>query len=279
MGLKENHRHDIPTDPGVPPGGLRTMSTTHFSGDLRMQVDRYVVSIQPKPARLIRAPLLGISSSSDEERPHDQESAASHFVEPYHTDPDQRSVIRRVLEELDISDEEGRRIFLLALEYEIGAFQQVILEHLDPLETTATDNEQMAHIATAAKQLSDLLIGAGDQTKANILKGMAHADIFNRIADNRYLASLECEIDRLACACETRIETERRRQEPSNQASRRFIKMLANIYSECFETKPRCESDEPFAVILRVVVEQTELPVRFDESFVRQTLSGTGLAG
>ncbi len=244
-----------------------------------MQVDRNVVSIQPKPARLIRAPLLGISGSSDEEKPHDQESAASHFVEPYSADPDQRSVIRQVLDDLDISDDEGRRIFLLALEYEIGAFQQVILKHLDPVEDTATVDAQMAHIATAAKQLSDLLVDAGDRTKASILKGMAHADIFNRIADNRYLASLECEIDRLACACETSIETERRRQEPSNQASRRFIKMLANIYSECFEARPGCEPDEPFPFILRIIVEQTGLPVRFDESFVRQTLSGTGLAG
>lgn len=242
-----------------------------------MRVDRNVAPIQPKQTRLIRAPLLGTTDSSIfDDEPEDPNT--SRFVDPYRTDADQRTAIRQVLDDLNISDEEGRRIFLLALEYEIGAFQQVVLEHLEPIEETGPADERLSDIAKAAKQLLDLLDAACEETRAHILQGMVNADIFNRIADTRYLASLQCEIDRLACACETGLEADRRQQGPVNEASRRFINMLANVYSECFETNPTAEPDEPFAHILKTIVEQTGLPVRFDVGFVEETLSKTEAA-
>ena len=167
-----------------------------------MRVDRNVATMQPKQTRLIRAPLLGTTdSSTSDDEPEDANT--SRFVDPYRTDADQRTAIRQVLDDLNVSDEEGRRIFLLALEYEIGAFQQVVLEHLEPIEETGPADERLSDIAKAAKQLLDLLDAACEETRAHILQGMVNADIFNRIADTRYLASLQCEIDRLACACET----------------------------------------------------------------------------
>ncbi len=240
-----------------------------------MQSDRNAASIQPKPTRLIRAPMLGTAdpSSSDNE-PDD--STHSGFVEPYQPHADQRTAIRQLLDDLDISDDEGRRIFVLALEYEIGAFQQVVLERLEPIEERVpAADEGLEDIARAAKQLLQLLDGASEETSNRILQGMAHADIFNRVADTRYLSSLRCEIDRLACACEKEIGSDHRPGGPADEASRRFIDMLTNIYSECFEAKPTPEPSEPFARILRTIMEQTGLPVRFDEGFVRDTLNKT----
>ncbi len=237
-----------------------------------MQPDRNAASIQPKQTRLIRAPMLGAAdpSSSDDEP---EDSTHSGFVEPYQPDAEQRSAIRRVLDELDISDDEGRRIFMLALEYEIGAFQQVVLEHLEPVEETVpAADEGLGDIAQTAKQLLELLDAASAETSTRILQSMADADIFNRIADTRYLASLRCEIDRLACACERGMSSDHRPRNPADEAGRRFIDMLANIYSECFEAKPTPEPSEPFARILGTIVEQTALPVRFDEGFVREIL-------
>ena len=236
-----------------------------------MQVDRNAVGIQPKQTRLIRAPLLGPAESSDSEN-QSAESGASRFVEPYHADDDQRDAIRQVLDGLGISDEEGRRIFMLALEYEIGAFQQVVLEHLEPIEEPGPPDERLSDIAKAATQLLELLENASEETNEHILQSVGGADIFDRIADSRYLASVRCELDRLARACIQRAEADRRQQGPVNEASRRFITMLSNVYSECFETKPTPAASQPFAIILRIIVEQTGLPVRFDEGFLTETL-------
>lgn len=198
----------------------------------------------------------------------------SRFVEPYQINADQRLVIKRLLDNLDISDEEGRRLFMLALEYELGTYQQVVIEHLQqPLEVAEPTEEKLGEIAKAAEQLSNLLNTASDETRSNILEGMTGADIFNRIADTGYLRSLQCELDRLAAACDLGLESSRQQQGPLTDASRKFITMLANIYIQCFEAAPTPGSDEPFSHILNTVVEQAGLQVRTDVGFVEETLN------
>jgi hypothetical protein len=112
-----------------------------------------------------------------------------------------------------------------------------------------------------------------EDAKASLLQGIAEADIFKRITDQRYLGSLQVEVDRLATACELGVETGTAQQGPLNEASRKFIKMLANIYSECFEIQPTSHSDEPFQQILQRIVAQTDLKVRVDQAFLEETLS------
>ena len=188
-----------------------------------------------------------------------------------HPDPQERrtvAVLTASLGERLDAFEHGDH--LQDLSHMVGTFQQVVMEHLEPIaeETAPAPDEGLAELANAARQLAHLLAAAGEETRANILHGMRDADIFNRISDECYLRSLQCEIDRLACACEGGVDACEPRQEPSNEASRRFVDMLANIYSECFEAEPTPRENEPFHHILQAIKQWPKSPTG-DQTLVK----------
>ena len=46
------------------------------------------------------------------------------FMKPRFFEPEQQAAVEAVLEQLDIGDLEGRRIFVLALEYELAEYEK-----------------------------------------------------------------------------------------------------------------------------------------------------------
>ena len=109
-----------------------------------------------------------------------------------------------------------------------------------------------------------------------ITGALGKADTFARSYDAAYLRSLRCELDRLAGACQTRLETSAetpRKISPILQEnSRRLLRMLAHAYTECFECRPAPGEQEPFNRVANAVIELAGLHARSDEALLREVL-------
>ena len=159
-----------------------------------------------KPRMILRA--AGPTSAPEpSSAPASEQAKTSRFLEPYRFNTDGRSSLLRTLEEEKLGDDSSRRLFVAALEYEIGAFRQleeqaVALAAPPPRATERSGADGLEKMRKAAITLGDLLAQAPERTLDDLQKTLHETDSFCRIYDTRYVKSLRCEVQRVATACE-----------------------------------------------------------------------------
>lgn len=202
------------------------------------------------------------------------------FIQPQFFEPTQLDAITRLLDEMAISDEEGRRIFIIALEYELAEYEKERLElpapPAGPAVAAAPENDpSLAAMADAASRLMEHLQAVPGAAADALLGRLQQQDPYQRQYDDQYLPALRLELERLLAACrESDRPTAAAAPEPTlNDADRRFILSLAEAFAECFEENPAAGQAAVLYRLLRQVIDSCGLPLQVDQTGLQELLA------
>ncbi len=207
------------------------------------------------------------------------------FIQPQFFEPEQLTAIGGLLDRMAISDDEGRRVFIIALEYELAEYEKQRAEQpADEMPATVASEPEtaadpgLADLAESAngllEQLQVLPPASADTLRARLQEG----DPYRRRYPEQYLPALAQELERLVDACTDAAPTTG--ASPSaptlGGADRRFVLAVAEAFEECFETDPAADDGAALLRILQQVVESCRLPLRLDQSLLRELLQDRG---
>jgi hypothetical protein len=171
------------------------------------------------------------------------------FMKPHLFGEAQREDILRSLTRMRVGDEEGRRIFVFALEYELAQFEAQ-REQTDEEAVTAAALQASPAVAPVGKAAGALLGALQNLTpdaEALLLEALAEGDSFRRRHDAAYLEALRSELHRLRDAADVEVAAAAPPEPSLTAAERRFLKTLAKAYHDCFETPATADPKGPFA--------------------------------
>jgi hypothetical protein len=203
------------------------------------------------------------------------ERTQSHFVEPYRFEGAARAELMHTLEASGLGDEPSRRLFVAALEFEIGNLLQ---QAMPPPEPHRPEPDPVLVALERIGQRASALIGLLEAADSDIRKALTRAlgkgDRYRRSYNQRYLQELENELRSLEQACAPeRPPTESSAPAADRQFSESFIASLAETYRECFEVQPTIPKTGPFSRVARKILQLTGLPVRFDQKLLKVVLA------
>lgn len=219
-----------------------------------------------RPTRLLRVREL---TDPKDRRPElkPAPSAKSRFVAPHYFDAEHQKAVLNLLQRAGVGDPEGRRLFLTAAEYEIGAYtltpkEEVSTKSLSrPRVKFKTQDEQgLATLQQAALHLAGLLVQTQACVRDALGKALTATDPFGRDHEGYYLAQLELELRRLGEACGQPLALTTTATPISTQA-RGFVLQIARIYRECLEVNLTAEALGPFPQILCLFRDTAELDI------------------
>ncbi|HIP53586.1 MAG TPA: hypothetical protein EYH03_06210 [Chromatiales bacterium] len=218
------------------------------------------------PTRLIRSYL---HTNEAEEAPIDP-SEESRFLGPYQFDEEQRKLLDELFDRHDLGDEEGRRIFLLAVEYEIATLEEVT-EAPSPDPTVSDEQPLVTQIAESARALATLLNQLPPTAMEQIGKQLTELDPFRRLYGTRYFDALGEEILRLGALSPPTPEAP---PSPllSDKSSMKFLSMFADAYYDCFELLPSMDASGPFMELLDMITQEAALPIRKDGPLIQASI-------
>ena len=195
----------------------------------------------------------------------------THFMKPHFFDQAQKAALEKRLEQLKIGDGEGRRIFILAMEYELAEYEEDLPDETEQTIQSAPD-ENFGEIASATDILLVLLKGFSKKAGEELTDRLASGDRFSRQYDEKYLASLVTELERLSYACHVVSEKAPLTQAGLSKSASSLIAMIAEAYAECFEVDPLPEPDQPFARLLDEILRISGLEMQVTENALRAIL-------
>jgi hypothetical protein len=184
----------------------------------------------------------------------------------------QREEIIADLERLDVGDEEGRRIFVYALEYELAQFE--LQRSSEPSAQTPAPpavTDRWSALKSTAEALLSTLRGMDAAERTALLDTLSATDRFDRTHEHRYLTALEAELARLG-------ELPTVREPPPNDpptistAERRFVQTLAKAYHDCFEIPATAAARGPFARLIATVLPPLGIDLRLGPGQLREIL-------
>ncbi len=193
------------------------------------------------------------------------------FMAPRYFEQEQHQAVEALLEDLDIGDQEGRRIFIIALEYELAEYERDAL-HQDAAPPPLGNGSDLLVIARSAETLGEKLRGLAPPSREVILERLAASDPFVRGHDHTYLEALEGHIERLADACDREAAASRTNTPGDNEPQIQFITVVAEAYWECFEIDPMASDCKPFNTLLEAVSEICQLGIRMDNRQLNRIL-------
>lgn len=195
----------------------------------------------------------------------------THFMKPHFFDQAQKTAIEKRLEQLKIGDDEGRRIFILAMEYELAEYEEELPDEAEQTVQPAPD-ENFSGIASATDSLLALLKGVSNRTGETLTERLASDDRFSRQYDEKYLAALATELERLSSACHAGSEKVPVAQAGLSKSASNLIAMIAEAYSECFELDPLPGNDQPFTRLLDELLRISDLEMQITETALSEIL-------
>ncbi len=215
----------------------------------------------------------------------------SRFVQPRYFDQAQSEAMESTLRQLAIGDDEGQRVFIIALEYELAEFENYSsgeAADISPPSEPVTEpsavmtSGEFRAIAEAAAALASLLKQLTGEEQARLCEQLAASDTYSRQYGPGYLKALDIELKRLANTAQD--ETDEPAPDPAappaekglTDADQRLIATLAEAYAECFESDPRNQEGETFTRLLQRIMEISGLPMRPEQAQVMQVLQNTG---
>ena len=187
----------------------------------------------------------------------------NHAVRRRVLDEHRQQVLDRALQSLGLGDEEGRRIFLLALGYELDDLVPRIADRLAEPPPPRVDRPAFcSKLERGAQVLSELISSLGEAERATLLQRLNEADRFGHRFETEYLDSLNAELTRLAAVCAT-PEPPAPPDPASDPLVQQLVGLIAKAYDECFESVPSADVHGPFARLLATIFRQArfDLPV------------------
>ena len=181
-------------------------------------------------------------------------------MKPRFFEPEQQAAVEAVLEQLDIGDLEGRRIFVLALEYELAEYEKNVARNLEP-EPENDGGRELEGISAAVSGLSALLETLPEAMADELCTQLSSADIYQRRYERKYLTALTIELERVASACREISRQTSSSRDQVDEAEIRFMEMVAEAYAECFETQPSVDDGGPFVQLLEQIVQIADLGI------------------
>lgn len=192
------------------------------------------------------------------------------FMKPRFFDPSQQDAVAAVLDLLNIGDPEGRRIFILAMEYELAEYEKYLTK--SPVRDEAGGDNKLRDISLAASGLSSLLKDLPDMMISGLCEQLAEFDTYSRSYNEAYLSAMSVELDRVALASWHPDQQRSTAQGQLGEAGAHFVEMFAEAYAECFETPPLPDAAGPFALLLNQVVQIAGLDMSVRETDLRRIL-------
>lgn len=182
-------------------------------------------------------------------------------MKPRFFEPEQQAAVEAALEQLDIGDLEGRRIFALALEYELAEYEKNVARNPEP-EPENDGGRELEEITAAVSGLSALLETLPEAIADELCTQLSSADIYQRRYERKYLTALTIELERVASACREMSRQVSSSRDQVDEAEIRFMEMVAEAYAECFEAQPSVDDEGPFVQLLEQIVRIADLGIR-----------------
>ncbi len=193
------------------------------------------------------------------------------FMQPRYFEQEQLEAMEKTLARLKVGDDEGQRIFIIALEYELTEFESLPVEKA-AAPAVGTADENLAGIPAAAGELLLLLQQLTEDSAEKLSARLTSADPFARQYGKKYLLALQDELERISTACDEACEEETPPAPGLSASARRFIATLAETYAECFESEPGLNGGEPFQQLLQEIIRICDLDFKVDESELKLLL-------
>lgn len=196
-------------------------------------------------------------------------SPKSRFVAPYYFQNEEQAAIFALLEQAELSDDEGRRLFITAAEYEVASYRLTPDDKPAPVPAPKSKSKaeiELAGLGRAAEQLLALLLGTHKTARNALVRKLTDSDTFGREHGDRYLNQLELELGRIADVCQQqKVEAQ---QEPETQQLgenvRKLTAQLARIYSECLEVSLTPEHLDTFGRVLCIIRDSAQIEIPCD---------------
>lgn len=194
-------------------------------------------------------------------------------MKPHFFDDGQKEAVEAALERLGVGDDKSRRIFKIALDYELTEYQKRC-QHEAGKEPVVESDESLDKISAAAGALSEMLRQLPGESLDKLSEKLSAADAYARKYNGRYLDALQDEIGRVSDACKGVVEVASGGGRES--LDRHLVAMIANAYSECFEQAPLAAGGVPFLDLLKSIMAISHLDISGDKKVLKRWLkSGT----
>ena len=192
------------------------------------------------------------------------------FMKPQLFDEPQRERLEQILADLGIGDEEGRRIFVFALEYELAEYEEY--RHHEEPAPSPPPPPAGSPLGEAARRLAaELREGLADGSLDPLLEALSRDDPLGRRYDRHTAEVLEALLERIA---ELSGGTRAPPSPTLGAAERRLLGLLAKAYNECFEEEPTPDPHGPFARLLEAIFRETGLELHPGEAELREVITG-----
>lgn len=203
-------------------------------------------------------------------------SQKSRFVAPYCFQQQEQATIAAILEQARLSDDEGRRLFITAMEYEVASYCMNPDEAPAPVPAATPKpgskvDVELTDLGRSAEQLLALFMGMHKTARNRLLERLTDADTFGREHGERYLKQMELELARIVEVCgQEEVAQEQPPAPPLGENARRLIVQLARIYRECLEVSLSPDQLDTFGRILCIIRDSAQIAIPCDP----QTLAG-----
>ncbi|QVL49964.1 MAG: hypothetical protein KFB96_05645 [Thiocapsa sp.] len=233
----------------------------------------------------------------------------AHFLEPYRLSESGRAALIACLTDQTVGDPESRELFAAAVEYGIASCrastkdtripakvgEAAAVPALKPPEPPATEStpnpsEPLSALAETARLLVRGL-GALDEPSREAITGrLRSSDPFDRVHDQTYLDAVCREVERIAGAASTLLDTPPALQpvspsaattaaaapphpdDPLGETARRLVRRIADAYEACFETKAETGAGYPFITVLRLIAEDAGIALPAEDARLHAVL-------
>jgi hypothetical protein len=195
-------------------------------------------------------------------------------VAPYYFQNEEQTAIATLLEQAELGDDEGRRLFITAAEYEVAAYRLAPDDEPAPVAAPKPKSKaeiELADLGRSAEQLLALLLRTHKTARKALVEKLTDSDTFGREHGERYLHQVELELGRIADVCR---QDEGSQEEPEvpplSENARRLVAQLARIYGECLEVSLNPDQLDTFGRILCIIRDSDQIAIPCDP----ETLAG-----
>jgi hypothetical protein len=210
----------------------------------------------------------------------------SRFVDPCHFGPQDKLALMQLLAEAGVGDDEGRQLFVTAVEYEVGGLRPALLKEIEsqPAAEPVTVSQppqskadiELLQLGKAAAQLKTLLDNTRKTARTRLSQTLGETDPFGREHGPGYLEHVAVELGRISAACAVQPQEVATQPAPApavmGPEGRKLIKQMARIYDECLEADPRAGEARVLLDVLGLLRECTGLPIPCEGQAVRSIL-------
>lgn len=225
-------------------------------------------------------PLRKLALSPAGEANPTADAKGGRFVEPWRLDEARKRAIVQALEQRNIGDPEGRRLFAGALEYQLATFRELeAAAPVAPEPPPATDTSALDALAEQARGLARLLAEIPREQEPELLRSLAEQDEMGRAYAPRYLDILYTEASRLAEASTLLAMGLRAAPPPETPASQPspallvLLRSLAQVFEECFEQVPSAAPRGPFANTLKLISDNLAVEIPHSRAVLEKVLA------